>query len=65
MKECPNCKVIRENSDRYCECGYDLRFNILDETRKKHLVSSQQKFLIVHCDFTHSDISKEFNLVLL
>ncbi|ACL77276.1 hypothetical protein Ccel_2982 [Ruminiclostridium cellulolyticum H10] len=38
MKECPNCKVIRENSDRYCECGYDLRLNILDETRIKHLV---------------------------
>ncbi len=39
MKECPNCKVIRENNDRYCECGYDLRLNILDDNKINYPVS--------------------------
>ncbi len=33
MKECPNCKTIRENNDRYCECGYDLKLNTLDKIK--------------------------------
>ncbi len=41
MKECPYCKTIRENNDRYCECGYDLRLNILNESKVRYLQSSR------------------------
>ncbi len=33
MKECPNCKAVRENYHRYCECGYDLKLNTLDDIK--------------------------------
>ncbi|EPR12327.1 hypothetical protein [Ruminiclostridium papyrosolvens] len=46
MKECPNCKTIHETNTRYCECGYDLRLNTIDDTKIKYPVSSK-KFLII------------------
>lgn len=51
MKECPNCKVIRENNNRYCECGYDLRLNRPDGNKasRKNL-----KFLIVSINILFS-----------
>ncbi len=47
MKECPNCKVIRENNDRYCECGYDLRLNTLNDTKIKYPVSPKKFIEII------------------
>ncbi|EGD46374.1 hypothetical protein Cpap_0313 [Ruminiclostridium papyrosolvens DSM 2782] len=54
MKECPNCKVIRENNNRYCECGYDLRLNTIDEDKVKYLKFSRNylKTILINLSFS-------------
>lgn len=47
MKECPNCKVIRENNYRYCECGYDLILNTLDDNKVKYTLSPKKILIII------------------
>lgn len=47
MKECPNCKVIRENNNRYCECGYDLILNTLDDNKVKYTLSPKKILIII------------------